>query len=105
MSSIIRELFDAQMHWVNVFLKLRRIIGTLKAHFPSCLWPGALPQHPYSSDEMPGPTELVLAVGFRTCNTLGFFFFFFFKPPGSSSLENPKGDSETFRESDQSRGL
>lgn len=75
MSSIIRELFAAQMHWVNVFLKLRRIIGTLKAHFPSRLWPGALPQQPYSSDEMPGPTELVLAVGFRTCNTLGFFFF------------------------------
>lgn len=37
MSSIIRELFAAQMHWVNVFMKLRRIIGTLKAHFPSHL--------------------------------------------------------------------
>lgn len=41
---------------------------------------------------------LYLQVGFRTCDTLGFFV----NPSGGYSLENPKGDSETFRESDQS---
>lgn len=45
-----------------------------KGSFPLSSLPGALPVHPYSSDEKPGPAEFVLAVGFRTCNTLGFFF-------------------------------
>lgn len=38
---------------------------------------GVLPLHPAFLRWVPLPTELVLAAGFRTCDTLDIFFFFF----------------------------
>ena len=105
MSSIIRELFAGQMHWVNVFMKLRRIIGTLKGHFPSRLCLGLSLYIRIPQMRCLGQQNLYWQLVSELATRWAFFFFFFFKPPGSSSLENPKGDSETFTESDQSRGL
>lgn len=84
MSSIIRELFAAQMHWVNVFMKSRRIIGTL-AHFPLISAWGSPSTSVFLRMRCLGQQNLYWQLVSELATHWAFFF-----APGSSSLKIPK---------------